>query len=193
VLCDRRRKAQPTRFGSAAPAVAPAARCAEAVGVDVTVTALGTSAADAALCGLVYVRSWPTTAACTYSPPQIQARLVERGPGYWVDHLERSPVRFSGHVNGRYGFVLITTEPEGRELSYLFVEPEAFGTGLAEALYDSAMAQIEHRPHHAWIISCNERSLRFFTRRGWRIEHGAGQPCWADGHGHGHRYTRIVP
>ena len=133
------------------------------------------------MCGLIYVRSWPATASASHSLEQLYERVVKRGPDYWVGYLERSPVRLIGQCDGARGFVLVTQKAEGLELSYLFVEPEAFGSGLAGELYGAALAKPHPRPEFAWVLSSNERSLRFFDRRGWEVDEDAGQPDWAAG------------
>lgn len=147
----------------------------------VQISHLPVTVQSAGLCGLIYVRSWPETASCSYSSAQIGARLVERGPRYWMTHLENSPVRVAGEVDGLWGFGLITSEPEGLELSYLFVEPEAFGTGLAAAIYDELLEDVQG-PLCAWVLSGNVRSQRFFIKRGWVFDDRTNQPLWADGH-----------
>jgi len=133
------------------------------------------------LCGLIYVRSWPVTAKASHSAEELYERLVKRGPDYRVGCLERSPVRLIGKLEGSRGFILATQKAEGLELSYLFVEPEAFGSGLAADLYDAALAEPHPRPEFAWVLSSNERSLRFFDRRGWEVDENAPQPDWAAG------------
>jgi ribosomal protein S18 acetylase RimI-like enzyme len=143
---------------------------------------------DAALCGLIYVRSWPETAACSYSREQIHQRLTGRTISFWTRYLDRSPTRLLGSLDGSHGFLLVSHNPGGLELSYLFVEPEAFGSGLASRLYEAALASASSRPEFAWVLSCNQRSLRFFTKRGWEQDDTASQPAWADSH----RYTRLV-
>ena len=166
---------------------------ADAVGVDgsaggVFVAPLGMSVSDAGFCGLVYARSWPSSVAAVCGADRVLGRVVGRGVDYWVDQLVRSPVRVVGVKDGRWGFALVTPEPDGLEFSYLFVEPEAFGSGLAAALYSSVMGAGRVRPDHAWVLECNVRSLRFFGSRGWVVDVGAVQPLWADGF----RYVRLL-
>lgn len=149
---------------------------------------LAVTAEAAALCGLIYARSWPITATHTYGGAAVAARIAERPVSFWAGMLARSPVRVVGAVGGSYGFALVTDTEHGFELSYIFVEPEAIGTGLAAALYDEVLDRAPG-PLHAWVLTGNERSLRFFAARGWAPDPKAGQPSWAGGH----TYTRLRP
>jgi GNAT superfamily N-acetyltransferase len=49
----------------------------------------------------------------------------------------------------------------------LYVVPEAWGTGVADALYD-CVAEIAGSPATLWVLEANERGRRFWERRGWR-------------------------
>ena len=138
---------------------------------------------SATLCAGIYHRSWPTTAANDYRPDEIRGRLTERTLEYWADHIEASRLALLGSNSHGQGFCLVTPGESFLELSYLFVEPEAFGTGLAGVLCEqaelTAMSAL-----HAWVLEGNERSRRFFVSRGWKECADAGQPDWADGKAH---------
>lgn len=139
---------------------------------------LGTTPADAALCAAVYARSWPLGAAHDYTPAEIAERLATRPLGYWLELLERSRVRLHASWEDAHGFALISPTPDGDELSYLFVEPEAFGTGLAHTLHAAALAAAPG-PLRAWVLAGNARALAFYTRRGWQLGDPDAQPHWA--------------
>ena len=60
-------------------------------------------------------------------------------------------------------------------LSYLYVEPEAIGTGIGSALYRHVLAR---RPDLTfWVFQQNERARRFYKR------HGAQAIRFTDGEG----------
>jgi hypothetical protein len=73
-------------------------------------------------------------------------------------------VRLVGRLGGARGFVLVTQEPDGLELSYLFAEPEAFGASLAVALYDAALSGPNPHPEYAWVLSTTIRRLVLIPR-----------------------------
>lgn len=49
----------------------------------------------------------------------------------------------------------------------LYVVPEAWGTGVADALY-ARVAEVAGVPATLWVLEANERGRRFWERRGWR-------------------------
>jgi hypothetical protein len=135
---------------------------------------------SATLCAGIYARSWPTTAKSVHSDDYIRARLAGRSLAYWKTYIQRSSLALLGSNSHGQGFCLVTPGDMFLELSYLFVEPEAFGTGLADTLCEQAELT-SGRALHAWILEGNQRSQNFFVRRGWICLEGAGQPDWADG------------
>jgi GNAT superfamily N-acetyltransferase len=49
----------------------------------------------------------------------------------------------------------------------LYVVPDAWGTGVADALYER-IAEVAGVPATLWVLEANERGRRFWERRGWR-------------------------
>jgi GNAT superfamily N-acetyltransferase len=49
----------------------------------------------------------------------------------------------------------------------LYVVPEAWGTGVAAALYER-IADVAGVPATLWVLEANARGRRFWERRGWR-------------------------
>jgi GNAT superfamily N-acetyltransferase len=49
----------------------------------------------------------------------------------------------------------------------LYVMPEAWGTGIADALY-ARIARVAGVPATLWVLEANARGRRFWERRGWR-------------------------
>jgi hypothetical protein len=139
-----------------------------------------TSVGDSELVRRVYARSWPTTCRDDYTPDQIIARLGDRDQLWWNQKIQASPVRFVvGSRSGGQGFVLAGNNGEMWEISHLFCEPGAFGSGMAVALHDAAVAELSVVANHvcAFVLPGNERSQRFFARQGWSCV-GMQRPPW---------------
>lgn len=50
-----------------------------------------------------------------------------------------------------------------------YVVPERWGTGVADALHDAALAELADCPEvRLWTLEENGRGRRFYERRGWR-------------------------
>lgn len=142
---------------------------------------LGTGEAGARWCADVYRHSWPHGARGSYTDEELAERLAARPLRYWEQLLVRSTVRLAGTHDGARGFATVTPEDDGDELSYLFVEPAAFGTGLADELHTAALDA--HRgPLRAWTLAANHRALAFLGARGWAAGDPGLRPAWDGGH-----------
>jgi GNAT superfamily N-acetyltransferase len=53
-------------------------------------------------------------------------------------------------------------------LNGLYVRPEAWGTGVAAALHERALAAHGPGTMRLWVLEENRRARRFYERRGWR-------------------------
>jgi GNAT superfamily N-acetyltransferase len=90
-----------------------------------------------------------------------------------VPHLLRDvfPIAevWVGEQDGRVAGVLVL---EGDLLDWLFVAPDAQGTGVGGALLDLAKRQ---RPAglRLWVFASNTPALRFYERRGFRVIGGS--------------------
>ena len=52
----------------------------------------------------------------------------------------------------------------------LYVEPVAWGTGVAPVLHDAALETMPDCPEfRLWTLEANHRARRFYERRGWRL------------------------
>jgi diamine N-acetyltransferase len=59
---------------------------------------------------------------------------------------------------------------DGCWLHGLYVVPDEWGTGVAVALHDHALASMDGwRVAHLWVLEENHRARRFYERRGWRL------------------------
>ncbi len=59
------------------------------------------------------------------------------------------------------------------ELTNLYLDPDAIGTGVGSALYDHAVADLRARgfnPFVVWAFRDNERAVRFYERKGLTID-----------------------
>lgn len=48
-----------------------------------------------------------------------------------------------------------------------YVVPERWGTGVAEALHDAALAPLACKEVKLWVLEDNRRARRFYEKRGW--------------------------
>jgi GNAT superfamily N-acetyltransferase len=58
---------------------------------------------------------------------------------------------------------------DDRWLNGLYVMPDEWGTGVANALHDAAVAEVavQHDEAKLWVLEHNARARRFYERRGW--------------------------
>lgn len=136
---------------------------------------------DGELVRRVYSRSWPLTARDDFTADEVIARLGDRDLLWWQRKLAASPIRIGGGpAFGGFGFALAAPVGETWEMSYLFVEPEAFGTGLAAALHDTVIERLQGTTAtvEGWVLRGNERSQRFLAKRHWENQ-GLQPPPWA--------------
>jgi len=159
--------------------------------VSITITELDDGPESWQRCCDIYLRSWPTTSSGIYSPAEIEARLEQVSElSFWAHHIGASHRRLLGSVSKDgelyHGFSAAELTADGWEYGWLFLEPEAFGSGLAAALYDATVEGAVGK-WFSYVLDGNPMSPRFLARRGW-IPVAAAQPEWAVALGH--RYTR---
>ncbi len=83
--------------------------------------------------------------------------------------------------DGVAGFV--AWHEETGEITRLYTHPRAWGRGIGTALLDRALEALRAAGHaQAWLYTeeRNERGVRFYENRGWRV---AGEPRVRDWHG----------
>jgi GNAT superfamily N-acetyltransferase len=87
------------------------------------------------------------------------------------DAVRASWRAFDGHVlvaedDGR---VVGVAAVDGCWLRNLYVVPDAWGSGVAGALHDAALAALPDCPEiRLWTLEENHRARRFYEKRGWR-------------------------
>jgi len=131
--------------------------------------------ADAELIQRIYARSWSVTAHAQYTVDEITQRLAVRDVTWWCTTLPSAGLTLvAGPVDGGWGFCTVRLGTEAH-LDWLYLEPEAHGSSLADALVvAAAQAARAHgaRLLHARVLQGNERSRRFAERHGAQL----GQP-----------------
>ena len=58
-------------------------------------------------------------------------------------------------------------------LDGLYVVPEAWGSGVADALHDAGLDHLRSRGEtrcRLWVLEHNARARRFYERRGWELD-----------------------
>ena len=69
------------------------------------------------------------------------------------------------------------------ELAALYVEPARWGTGVARALHDAALAHLRAcgvAEARLWVLEGNARARRFYERGGWRLGDGSRRLGFAE-------------
>ena len=154
---------------------------------------------DADILGAIGGRAWRATYPGIVPEPVLE-EWIEKAPAGWRQAFESqgadSPWR--AWVAERDGTILgyaTTTAAKSEwlpppdnagELTNLYLEPEAIGTGVGRILYEYAVADLGTRgfdPLVVWAFRGNDRALRFYRRMGLVIdvpEHDwvlGGIPC----------------
>jgi GNAT superfamily N-acetyltransferase len=87
-------------------------------------------------------------------PPGMRLWVAERGG------------RIVGHTN-------VTVDKTLGELSALYVVPEEWGSGVAGALHEEAVAgmrELGATEATLWVVEGNTRARRFYEREGWTAD-----------------------
>jgi ribosomal protein S18 acetylase RimI-like enzyme len=102
----------------------------------------------------------------------------------WVAERDEMPVGYATTTAARDTWL---PPPDGAgELTNLYLDPAAIGTGVGSALYDHAADDLRARgfnPFVVWAFRDNERAIRFYQRKGLVVDVPAhdwvlgGVPC----------------
>ena len=71
------------------------------------------------------------------------------------------------------GHATVVVDDAGGELSALYVVPEEWGSGVAAALHDQALASMRElgaTEATLWVVEGNTRARRFYEREGWSAD-----------------------
>jgi ribosomal protein S18 acetylase RimI-like enzyme len=116
-------------------------------------------------------------------PAEVIEEWIAEAPASWHKAFEQreSNSEWRPWVGERSGAIVgyATTSPgkdwwlpppDGSgELTNLYLDPAAIGTGVGSALYDHAVADLRARgfnPFVVWAFRANERAVRFYERKG---------------------------
>lgn len=141
---------------------------------------------DAEALGRLSQRTWELTYRGIVPDPVLD-EWIATVPQQWRDTLTAAgPPGAARRWVGERGGVLLgyaTTAPgestwlpppDGAgELTNLYVDPDAIGTGLGRSLYEHAVADLRERdfaPFVVWAFRHNERATRFYLARGLRLD-----------------------
>jgi GNAT superfamily N-acetyltransferase len=105
---------------------------------------------------------------------RYQEGIAALPPGMRIWVAERDG-RIVGHANVAVGKAL-------GELSALYVVPEEWGSGVAGALHDQAVAgmrELGATEATLWVVEGNTRARRFYEREGWSAD-GETKPSMFD-------------
>ena len=115
----------------------------------------------------VHVRSWQVGYRGLMADDYLDnLRPEDRADRYTFDVDD--PLTIVAVTDRIRGFATIS--PGAGELRALYVDPEAWGSGLGRALIVEAERRLAH--HHAaatlWVLTGNTRARRFYEAAGWR-------------------------
>jgi dihydropteroate synthase len=144
------------------------------------------TAADADVLGAIAGRAWRATYPGIVPEP-VLVEWIERAPASWHSAFANQPpdTPWRAWVAERDGTILgyATTTPAksewlpppdgAGELTNLYLDPDAIGTGVGSALYDHVVADLRERgfnPFVVWAFRDNERAIRFYQRKGLVID-----------------------
>lgn len=101
--------------------------------------------------------------------------FAEQGPDSpWRPWAAERDGRIIGYATTSPGKDWWLPPPAGAgELTNLYLDPEAIGTGAGSALFDTAVADLRGRgfnPFVVWAFRANQRAVRFYERKGLAID-----------------------
>lgn len=121
--------------------------------------------ADADPCYAVYWQAVHHGTARFYTDEERRAWAPnETAPSQWRDRLADHVAYVSETAAGLNGFISMT---RCGHLDFLYVVPEAMGTGLAQSLYDMLLQDPEIAPLPRLDVQASAFSRRFLLKQGW--------------------------
>jgi 2-phosphosulfolactate phosphatase len=135
-------------------------------------------AADDAACGEVVGAAAATS---SYAPqvPHAAALLGDRSP-LAQEGRRRIVAEAGGRPVGFVEFAAADDRAEAGHVKYLFVHPNAQGQGIGDALLTAAETAIGGAVTLS-VLSANDRGLRWYLKRGYRIAGGKLEENWQGG------------
>ncbi|HET9416367.1 MAG TPA: GNAT family N-acetyltransferase [Candidatus Limnocylindria bacterium] len=141
---------------------------------------------DAAVLGRIAGRAWNLTYRGIVPDPVLD-EWIDTAVGNWLRALQHRPSHgeWRAWVAQRGDAVVgyVTTTPAADEwlpppagageVTNLYLEPDAIGTGIGRALYEHGVADLRERgfnPLVIWAFRDNPRARRFYERMGLTID-----------------------
>ncbi|MFC3961200.1 GNAT family N-acetyltransferase [Nocardia jiangsuensis] len=126
-----------------------------------------------------HVRCWREAHADVLPPHLLDALRTGRGASRWL-RVARDPLietRVALADGAVLGFASVgpardASAPTALELHALYVRAAEHGTGLADALLDSALPAAT--PCTLWVLAANPRARAFYRRHGFREDGARG-------------------
>ena len=136
--------------------------------------------ADAEAIARVHVRTWQHAYGHVFPRQVLDALSVDERKEQWRSWISRGerPVFVAEVHDAVRGFAAVgpSEEDPGRgELYAIYVEPEEWGSGLAQALLERSEGELRNRGHAEAVLLVlhdHPRARRFYERNGWI----AGEP-----------------
>src|SRR5262245_3082493 len=101
----------------------------------------------------------------------FESRAIDRGWRPWVADRGGTVIGFATTAPAKSEWL---PPPDGAgELTNLYIEPDAIGSGVGTRLYEHAVADLRERgfdPLVVWAFRDNERAVRFYERMGLAID-----------------------
>jgi ribosomal protein S18 acetylase RimI-like enzyme len=141
---------------------------------------------DAGGIASVHVRAWQVAYREIIPEEFLRSLSIERRTEIWRENL-RNPdaeTRVAEEAGRVVGWASTgasrdpDAEPETGELWAIYVDPDAWGTGVGRALWQEAEAALRRagfRSVTLWVLEENGRARRFYEALGFRVDPGHEQ------------------
>lgn len=137
------------------------------------------TASDAANVMSVYLEAWRAGYEGLLADGVLEAQARTRASYDWVGAIARTDTTVAvAEDEGIVGVVECEHAPPLDRRPWvhmLYVVPSAWGTGVATALLDEALAAVDRSRHPTvWlaVVDAQARARRFYERQGWRLDDG---------------------
>ncbi len=149
---------------------------------------LPATADDANGIATAHVRSWQVAYAGILDPAFLAGLSVEQRAERWrgilVADASQTLVAHEPAVGGVAGFISHgpwrDDEADGAhgEVWALYTHPDAWGQGVGRALMSAAVDALQAQGRHTvslWVLSANERGMRFYRAQGFQPVDGSAK------------------
>ena len=143
------------------------------------VTIRPATANDASAIARIHIASWreayagivPEAYLASIEPASRERRWTEILSGSdhrtWIAEVDRRTVGFASVGPSRDE----DAEPGDQELYSIYLDPEAWGRGVARELMRTLLAELPARtPLSLWVLADNERARHFYRRHGFAAD-----------------------